>query len=729
MLFIIIILGVTIISQLAIAMLLITESRRSRRRDQKLFAAITLTILLWTVINVALLLLSVPGSAEYETFFRIANRLGFMLGAASLFQIYYFSFSYPSRKLIKYYQKILLAFSALTIVSGSSRLVAGTVKVENTYLIYEPGVLSSILAVLSMIVVIDIYRGEAKQLHDKLNDKLRRQAKTLVQGLTFTILHAVLFIVILPIFFGQNDALYAIGYGAPFYFVTFVFFGLFKQNLFDIREFVFRAIVYILSAGCIAAIYSIVVFAVGGAVVDISNVTLLQRVVFAFLTVLIATTFSPILRFFDKATSKIFYRNVYDPQVVSDSISNAIVGNIDPKKLQKEVLSIIDKILQPSSSVLLFVDANDNISYGYSTNLKQQIHSEKQREIIKIIKKIDKTILYVDKLDERQHKLKDALSSEGISVISSLVIKGEVIGYILIGAKKSGNIYSNQDITLLNITSNELAVALQNARRFEEIQVFNKTLQDKVTEATRELKVTNRKLVQLDEAKDEFISMASHQLRTPLTSIKGYLSMVVEGDLGPIKPKQEKVLKDAFESSQRMAYLIADFLNVSRIKTGKFMIEKHEVDLPEVVQEEITQLREMADSRDLKLVYEKPGVFPHVKLDENKTRQVMMNMVDNAIYYTPSGGTITIQLYATADEVIFKVIDTGIGVPKAEHHKLFTKFFRAGNARKARPDGTGLGLFMAQKVVVEQGGAVIFESIEGKGSTFGFRFPLKKIKA
>ena len=89
---------------------------------------------------------------------------------------------------------------------------------------------------------------------------------------------------------------------------------------------------------------------------------------------------------------------------------------------------------------------------------------------------------------------------------------------------------------------------------------------------------------------------------------------------------------------------------------------------------------------------------------------------------------MTIQLFVDSADVVFKVIDTGIGVPKREQHKLFTKFFRAGNARKARPDGTGLGLFMAQKIIAEQGGSIIFESTEGKGSTFGFRFPLSKIK-
>ena len=204
--------------------------------------------------------------------------------------------------------------------------------------------------------------------------------------------------------------------------------------------------------------------------------------------------------------------------------------------------------------------------------------------------------------------------------------------------------------------------------------------------------------------------------------------MLVEGDLGKLSSQQQSALKEAFISSQRMVFLISDFLNVSRIRTGKFVIEPKEVDLAKMVSEEMVQLREMAESKQLDVAYQKPSGFPLVKLDDNKMRQVIMNMIDNAIYYTPSDGTIEIQLYVDGKDVVFKVIDTGIGVPKAEQHKLFAKFFRAANARKARPDGTGLGLFMAQKVVVAQNGSMIFESEEGKGSTFGFRFPLSQIK-
>ena len=205
--------------------------------------------------------------------------------------------------------------------------------------------------------------------------------------------------------------------------------------------------------------------------------------------------------------------------------------------------------------------------------------------------------------------------------------------------------------------------------------------------------------------------------------------MVLEGDAGEINDLQKKLLTQSFFSSQRMVYLIADLLNVSRLRTGKFIMEKGSVNLAEVVEQELQQLQDTAASRNLTLSYKKPKKFPEVTLDETKTRQIIMNFADNAIYYTPAGGHIDVKLIDKPHTVELRVVDNGIGVPKSERSHLFTKFYRAGNARKARPDGTGLGLFMAKKVIVAQGGALIFESTEGKGSTFGFIFNKDKPNA
>jgi signal transduction histidine kinase len=259
------------------------------------------------------------------------------------------------------------------------------------------------------------------------------------------------------------------------------------------------------------------------------------------------------------------------------------------------------------------------------------------------------------------------------------------------------------------------------------VVVESKILSDENAHVLLQLKRSNDKLKALDEAKDEFISMASHQLRTPLTSIKGYLSMVLEGDVGEVPDQQKEMLNTAFTSAQRMVYLISDLLNVSRLQTGKFVIEPTESYLPDVVEEELTQLKEAIAAKNICLTYKKPKHFPKVIVDETKLRQVIMNFTDNALYYTPMGGKVQVALKETQRSIEFTVEDNGIGVPKGEQHKLFAKFYRAGNARKARPDGTGLGLFMAKKVIVASGGAIIFKTKEGKGSTFGFVFPKSKV--
>jgi len=233
------------------------------------------------------------------------------------------------------------------------------------------------------------------------------------------------------------------------------------------------------------------------------------------------------------------------------------------------------------------------------------------------------------------------------------------------------------------------------------------------------------KIKRIDAAKDDFISMASHQLRTPLTSVKGYISMLVNGDFGRLTAEQKRVLSEAYISSDRMAFIISDFLDVSRLQTGKFELQKTPTHLGEVLDLEIRQLEISATARDINLIYQPTTDLPTVDCDPNKIRQVMMNMIDNAIFYSPSGSKVEVSLYRHNRQVVFTVRDHGIGVPKAEQHRLFEKFFRATNARKARPDGTGVGLYMARKIIVAHGGSIIFESQENVGSTFGFRLPIK----
>src|SRR5207245_1841064 len=291
------------------------------------------------------------------------------------------------------------------------------------------------------------------------------------------------------------------------------------------------------------------------------------------------------------------------------------------------------------------------------------------------------------------------LNEYGIRVSVSLRSNGELVGFLLLGDKLSGSTYSRQDVELLEIINKELAVAVQNAKAYEEIQAFNITLQQKVDDATHRLREANKHLKDLDKAKDEFLSLASHQLRTPLTTIKGYLSMLLEGDAGRISKDQREFMLYAFDSSERMVRLIADLLNVSRMAAGRFIIQRTPTDLVNMIKDEVDQQGGRATTKGIELAFTTPTKrVPRIELDENKTRQVVMNFIDNAIYYTKDG-RVSVGLEQLDDKIRFVVVDTGIGVPDVAKKSLFTKFFRAGNARIVRPDGAGLGLYLAKRVI------------------------------
>jgi signal transduction histidine kinase len=317
---------------------------------------------------------------------------------------------------------------------------------------------------------------------------------------------------------------------------------------------------------------------------------------------------------------------------------------------------------------------------------------------------------------------KHVMSAQGIQVVTQLRAHGELVGYLALGDKQAGTVYSNQDLAVIEIMRKELAVAVANAKAYDEISQFNVTLQQRIRDATKRLKVANSNLRALDKTKDEFISMASHQLGTPLTAITGYLSMALDNDKHNMTQDQKEFVSYALEAAEKMVYMSGDMLNVSRLNSGRFMIQRQPAELVSMVQQEMHQLEPAAARKGLSLTADLPDVPVTIELDESKTRQVIMNFIDNALYYTESGG-VHVKLEQTSNQVKLTVTDTGIGVPAAQQSKLFVKFYRADNAKQVRPDGTGLGLYLAKRVIEDQGGQLIFTSVEGKGSTFGFTLP------
>lgn len=494
--------------------------------------------------------------------------------------------------------------------------------------------------------------------------------------------------------------------------------------MFSIKRFALRSFAYVLSLTIILTLFVFLAFTVTNIVFGSYFVSLNQQIYYVMTALVVALLYGPIKKFIDIGTNRLFFQQSYNVHNAIERISSFSTRSVDAGTIQRHSLSVLDETIRPEYASFIVFDSSGKLKLATHTG-SAPTKTLQNSELLSNIAKIKQKVTFANEARGSRNHMREYFELSRIGLIVRLSTNNKSIGYLILGHKKNGRSYNQQDQQLLTLAANDLALALQNALAFQEIQEFNATLQARVTKATAALKRTNEKLVALDDTKDEFISMASHQLRTPLTSVKGYISMMLEGDLGKINDTQRKALEEAFNSSQRMVFLISDFLNISRIRTGKFIMEKSDTDLNKIVLEEIAQLRDMAGLRDQTINYTPPKNFPIVQLDSTKTRQVMMNFIDNAIFYTPKNGAIDITLEQTDTEIIFQVTDNGIGVPKNVQHRLFTKFFRAENARNARPDGTGLGLFMGQKIIDTQGGKMIFHSIENQGSTFGFRFPLK----
>lgn len=692
-------------------------SRNPRNIVNQLYALLTVTILLFSLANY----LSLHAS-ERLFYIRMVIFFASAMIASLYFLIWYLST--PKSRLNKFQICGLILTATVLALSFTSLLFKGLTSGTNPVPIPSFGAALFVLNLVGFMAASFILL--IRRLLGEIGNKKNHYQLMLI-GITPMFLASPITGFFMPVVL-QNPSLVFLSPIYATFFVSMVGYAILRHGLFDIRPVIARTIGYLISLAIIGTVFTVLTSVLSIAILGEQKLDIYQEALFVMIAIFIALSLSPLKNLFDKLTNRIFYRDAYDPQDLIDELNQILVSFVDMTMLLDRTAELISEHLKVTFCEF-YIHPTTYLPSRIIGRGPEDIkfsHTEVIDEFSpKILRKVLSTDEYLS--TEQELKVAEALRENNISVVARLVntveypIKG--VGYLFMGAKKSGSAYTGQDLKIIEIIANELVIAIENILRYEEIEKFNVTLQKKIDDATGELKRSNDKLRALDEAKDEFVSMASHQLRTPLTSIKGYVSMVAEEDVGKLNADQKKMLGQALFSSQRMVYLISDLLNVSRLKTGKFIIEAKPVNLPAVIESELEQLKEGASAKDISLNFVKPKHFPILNLDEMKIRQVIMNFSDNAIYYTPNGGKITLQLHEKKDSIEFTVKDTGIGVPKEDRHKLFTKFYRANNAKKARPDGTGLGLFMAKKVIIAQGGSVIFDSVEGKGSTFGFSFP------
>ena len=235
--------------------------------------------------------------------------------------------------------------------------------------------------------------------------------------------------------------------------------------------------------------------------------------------------------------------------------------------------------------------------------------------------------------------------------------------------------------------------------------------------------MTREKMI--DRLKSEFISIAAHQLRTPLSAIKWVIKMVLDGDAGKLNEEQYELLDKGYKSNERIIELVNDMLSVSRIEEGRFGYSFADCDFAKVLSIVLDTLQNKIEMKKLKIKISAPSKMPKVLMDRKKMILVLQNLLENAAKYTPEYGTIKIKVEAGKQFLQFKVKDNGVGIPSTDRAKIFTKFFRAANVMRMQSEGSGLGLFIVQNIIKRHGGEITFKSKEGKGTEFIFTLPLR----
>jgi signal transduction histidine kinase len=258
----------------------------------------------------------------------------------------------------------------------------------------------------------------------------------------------------------------------------------------------------------------------------------------------------------------------------------------------------------------------------------------------------------------------------------------------------------------------------------ERLSKMKKRLQTLVKRRTKELERSNKKLRELDKKKDEFISIASHELQTPMASIKGFSQLLQDDKTFKDPKKRKKYLKIMEDESTRMSKMVKNMLSLSRIDMGTMKFDVETINVNGFLEEIGLEMERISEKRGLKLTVHSTKGLPKMRTDKEKLRQILINLITNSIKYTEKG-SITVDAIKKGKSIQFSVTDTGIGIPEKEQKKIFDRFYQIESPETRKVLGAGLGLSIVREYIRLMGGRIWLESKVGKGSTFYFTLPIK----
>jgi signal transduction histidine kinase len=607
---------------------------------------------------------------------------------------------------------VIVGVTLLTVIVALSPFlftgVAGTDKKLSP--VPGPGMLLFVVVAFGSLIA-GLYTLLRKYRVSSGNDRL--QLKLITIGIVSMFLLILLFNFISVVFF-ENTQFISLSPLYTFPFNGAVAYSIAKHRFLDVRLLLIRSVTYLTVIFLSATIYAAAIILLGLLVTG-EVLTGDQVLIFSFLAMIVAISFPYIRVAIEEFTDRYLFKKGYRTDRLLSEIGKLLTSSLRLEFLTRGLIRKLKQSLKVTKIALIIIsgrNVSESVADGYHPDAFAG-------DFITLLYSQYNPAVF-DQLEEGNLKL--LMRNEDVSLIIPLRTEGGLVGVLLIGPKESGDMFSEQDLDMLTIVAPEAAVTIQNALAYEEIRKFNVRLQEEVEKATSELKKANEQMHELDKLKDEFVSLASHELRTPMTAIRGSLSTILEGYAGEVPPSIREFLTAAYNENDRLIRLVNNLLNISRIEAGKLTFVIEPLSMDNVVMEVVGNLESAAKEKNLYLRYERRGDVPLAAGDADKVKEVLINLVGNAIKYTHKGG-ITLTTEYRDDKIVTSVTDTGSGIAKEDQSLLFKKFSQIQGSYAKQSGGTGLGLYICKQIIEGLHGEIWLDSTIGSGSTFHFSLP------
>ncbi len=487
----------------------------------------------------------------------------------------------------------------------------------------------------------------------------------------------------------------------PIIFVGLTTYAMVKHRLMDIRLVIFRSLLYLILLLFLGSLY---ILALSYILIPGSlALRIPPNIAFIITSFLLAFSVIPLNNFLVRLTDKWFYRRRYDPLDLQDKIGEITNSILLMDRLLRSLVKVISTEMRLSKFGIT-LNSGDVSLKGYR---REDLDFERLLEISG-----GRKIIVYDELSEGDG-YKEYLRKQNIQVIVPLFIERQVIGFLVLGDKKSGEAYTLEDLNFLILISHQIAIAVRNAQYYQNI-INNKK---KIERLLRERK-------KLDKLKEEFIAIATHEIYTPLATTEGYLSLILSGKIGKVDKKARDYLQRAYVASRETYLLLRKMMEASRLEQGELPLMLQWIGVDEIIQEIVARYQTLARKRKITLSYKTDKKLPKIQGDPNFVREILSELIENAFKFTEKG-SIIITSQAYKNKIKISVADTGWGIPSRHLPYIFDKFYQVDTSYTREVRGTGLGLYVVNLLLKLHKGGIKVQSTPGEGSKFTFWLPLK----